>query len=146
MLFFLLNMVLSGIRHSSVEQSATKVPKKRKEATKRHQDTVRWVLHYTNQARNKHKLAPFTRYLALESAAQEHSNWMQRKGVCDHTGSGGSNPHERMRREGFSGDLTAENCYQYPARRDHKKLAENLVDGWMKSSSHRCCCPANMSP
>ena len=57
MLFFLLNMVLRGIRHSSVEQSATKVPKKRKKATKRHQDTDRWVLHYTNQARNKHKLA-----------------------------------------------------------------------------------------
>ena len=137
MFFFLLSMVLRGIRQSSVEQSANKVPKKRKKATKRHQDTVRWVLHYTNQARKKHKLAPFTRYLALESAAQKHSNWMERKGVCDHTGSGGSDPHERMKREGFSGDLTAENCYQYPARRDHKKLAKNLVDGWMKSSGHR---------
>ena len=49
MLFFLLNVVLRGIRHSSVEQSATKVPKKRKKATKRHQDTVRWVLHHTNR-------------------------------------------------------------------------------------------------
>ena len=54
MFFFLLSMILRGIRYSSVERSATKVPKKRKKATKRHQDTVRWVSHYTNQARKKH--------------------------------------------------------------------------------------------
>ena len=137
MFFFLLSIIMRGIRHSSLERSATKVPKKRKKATKRHQDTVRWVLHYTNQTRKEHKLVPFTRYITLESAAQKHSNWMERKGVCDHIGSGGSDPRERMKLEGFLGDLTAENCYQYPARRDHKNLAKNLVDGWMKSPGHR---------
>ena len=33
--------------------------------------------------------------------------------------------------------MTAANIFKYPARRDQKKLAKDLVDGWMKSPGHR---------
>ena len=33
--------------------------------------------------------------------------------------------------------MTAENIYKFLARRNHKKLAKNLVDGWMDSPGHR---------
>ncbi len=33
--------------------------------------------------------------------------------------------------------MTAENIYKFSTRHDHKKLAKNLVDGWMKSPGHR---------
>ena len=33
--------------------------------------------------------------------------------------------------------MTAENIYKFPARRDQKKLAKDLVNGWMKSPGHR---------
>ena len=77
------------------------------------------------------------RYLALESAAQKHSNWMARTKHFSHEGRRGSKPHQRMVAETFGGSTTGENIYRFPARRDQKKLAKNLVDGWMKSPGHR---------
>ncbi len=42
-----------------------------------------------------------------------------------------------MKAESFGGLTTGENIYQFPSRHDQKKLAKNLVDGWMKSPGHR---------
>ena len=42
-----------------------------------------------------------------------------------------------MKAESFGGSTTGENIYQFLARRDQKKLAKNLVDGWMNSPGHR---------
>ena len=137
MVLFLLSIIGRAMNRASVARSASNPPKGYKKTPQKHLETARWILDYTNQARKRHKLPSLGRYLALESAAQKHSIWMSKRGVCRHDGQGGTNPHQRMKAESFRGDLTAENCYKYPARRDRQKLAKNLVDGWMKSPGHR---------
>lgn len=133
----LLYWLLSGIlRETSLSRNRLRRPKRFYTTPKAHNYTARWVIRYTNQARASHNLQPLSRYLALQSAAQGHSNWMARHNFS-HTGHQGSTPHERIKAIGFAGQLTAENIYKFPARRDQKKLAKNLVDGWMRSPGHR---------
>ena len=137
MVFLALSLIGRAINGASVEGAAMKRPKTYSATPKEHRQTANWVLHYTNRAREKHKLPPLRRYLTLESAAQKHSNWMARNRRFSHEGRQGSKPHERISAESFGGSTTGENIYQYTARRDQKKLAKNLVDGWMKSPGHR---------
>ena len=137
MVFLALSLIGRVINEASVEGAAMKVPKTYSPTPKEHRQTASWVLHYTNRARERHKLPPLRRYLALESAAQKHSNWMARTKRFSHDGHHGSKPHQRMKAESFGGSTTGENIYQFLVRRDQKKLAKNLVDGWMKSPGHR---------
>ena len=137
MILLLLSLVGRAISDVSVERAAMKAPKTYASTPKELRQTASWVLHYTNRARQRHRLPHLQRYLALESAAQKHSNWMARNTRFSHKGRRGSSPHERMRAESFGGSTTGENIYQFPARRDQKKLAKNLVDGWMNSPGHR---------
>ena len=137
MVFLALSLLGRAVNTVSVERAATKAPKTYAPTPREYRQVASWVLHYTNRARQKHKLASLQRYLALESAAQKHSNWMARTRRFSHQGRQGSKPHQRMVAETFGGSTTGENIYQFPVRRDHKKLAENLVDGWMKSPGHR---------
>ena len=133
----LLYWLLSGIfREASLGRNRLRRPKRFYSTPKSHMGTANWVIRYTNQARARRKLQPLSRYLALQSAAQGHSNWMTRHSFS-HTGHKGSTPHQRIRAIGFAGEMTAENIYKFPARHDHKKLARDLVDGWMKSPGHR---------
>ena len=111
-------------------------PKRVYATPKREIITAKWILRYTNQARSRHGLRPLVRQEVLQSAAQGHSNWMARH-AFSHTGVRGTSPHQRIEELGFSGGATAENIYKFPARRDRKKLARDLVDGWMKSPGHR---------
>ena len=136
MVFLALSLIGRAISAASMGQAAMKVPKTYSPTPKEHRETARWVLHYTNRARERHKLPRLQRYLSLESAAQKHSNWMARNRRFSHDGRHGSKPHQRMKAESFGGSTTGENIYQFPKRRDQKKLAKNLVDGWMKSPGH----------
>ena len=137
MVFLALGLIGRAISNAGVERAAMKAPKTYTPTPKEHRQTASWVLHYTNRARERHKLPPLKRYLALESAAQKHSNWMARRGQLSHDGHHGSKPHHRMSAESFGGSTTGENIYQFPARRNEKELGKNLVDGWMKSPGHR---------
>ena len=103
----------------------------------KHSSTAQWIIRYTNQARAKHNRRPLRRYVRLQSAAQEHSDWMARTGSFGHQGHHGSSPHIRMRLAGFDEPATAENIYKYPSTKGRKRLAKGLVDGWMKSPGHR---------
>ena len=132
-LFWLLSWFF---REASLSRDRLRRPKRFYTTPKAHVNTAKWVIRYTNQARTHHKLRPLSRYLALQSAAQGHSNWMTHHSFS-HTGHKGSTPYQRIKTIGFAGEMTAENIYKFPARRDHKKLAKNLVDGWMKSPGHR---------
>ena len=78
MVFLALSLIGRAINDASVEGAAMKTPKTYSPTPKEHWQTASWVLHYTNRARQRHKLSPLRRYLALESAAQKHSNWMAR--------------------------------------------------------------------
>ena len=133
LLFWLLSAIF---REAGLSRNRLRRPDRFYSTPKAHVDTARWVIRYTNQARARHNLKPLSRYLALQSAAQGHSNWMARHSFS-HTGHQGSAPHERIKAIGFAGQMTAENIYKFPAGRDRKKLARDLVDGWMKSPGHR---------
>ena len=133
LLFWLLSAIF---REASLGRNRSRRPKRFYTTPKTHVDTARLVIRYTNQARAGHNLQPLSRYLALQSAAQGHSNWMAQHSFS-HTGHQGSTPHQRIKAIGFAGQMTAENIYKFPARRDQEKLARDLVDGWMKSPGHR---------
>ena len=137
MIFLVLSLIGRAIGNVVVERAAAKAPKTYASTPKELRQTATWVLYYTNRARRRHGLGPLRRYLALESAAQKHSNWMARHKRYSHKGRRGSNPHERMKAESFGGPTTGENIYRFPARRDQKKLAKSLVDGWMNSPGHK---------
>ena len=137
MVFLALSLIGRAISDANIESAAMQAPKTYTPTPKEHRQTASWVLHHTNRARQRQKLPPLRRYLALESAAQKHSNWMARNRHFSHNGHRGSKPHQRMSAESFRGSTTGENIYQFPSRRDQKKLAKNLVDGWMKSPGHR---------
>ena len=132
-LFWLLSAIF---RWESLSRHRLRQPKRFYATPKTHVDTARFVIRYTNQARARHNLQPLSRYLSLQSAAQGHSNWMARHSFSP-TGYQDSTPHQRIKAIGFAGQMTAENIYKFPARRDQKKLAFDLVDGWMKSPGHR---------
>ena len=133
LLFWLLSAIF---REAGLGRNRLRRPKQFNATPKTHVDTARWVVRYTNRARTSHNRQPLYRYLALLSAAQGHSNWMALHSFS-HTGHQGSTPHQRIKAIGFAGEMTAENIYKLPARRDHEKLAKDLVDGWMKSPGHR---------
>ena len=136
-MFGLLLWLVSAIfREGSLSRNRLRRPKRFCTTPKSHIKTAKWVIRYTNRARANHKISPLGRYLMLQSAAQEHSNWMARNSFS-HSGSHGSTPHQRIKLAGFAGNMTAENIYKYPVRRDSKALAKDLVDGWMKSPGHR---------
>ena len=78
MVFLMLSLIGRAIGNASVERGAMKAPKTYASTPKELRQTASWVLHYTNRARQRHRLPLLQRYLALESAAQKHSNWMAR--------------------------------------------------------------------
>ena len=101
-----------------------------------HVETANLVIRYTNEARTRYNLEPIVRYLPLDLSAQAHSNWMARPSLS-HPGDQDSTPRLRLKFVGFAGQMAAANIYKFPASCDHKKLARDLVDGWMKSPGHR---------
>ena len=131
-------------KRGNTHRQSTPKREKHKKTPKEHQDTGRWVIHYTNVARQKHaKNNPgkrghkLTRNLRLQSAAQRQSDWMVKHDQFSHDGRGGSEPLNRAAPAGYNGQYVGENIFKHPVDRDRKKLGKKLVDGWMKSPGHR---------
>ncbi len=101
-----------------------------------HVETAKLVIRYTNEARARYNLAPIARHLPQDLSAQAHSNWMARPSLSHPEGQDTS-PRLRQSFVGFTGEKAATNSYKVPASCDQKKLARDLVDGWMKSPGHR---------
>ena len=104
---------------------------------KTHHDTAKWVLIYTNKARQRHNFGSLQRHLCLQSAAQGHSDWMAHTKQFSHEGIHGSKVVHRASKAGYGSKYTGENIYKHHSIRRHKELAFRLVDGWMKSPGHR---------
>lgn len=56
---------------------------------------------------------PLSINAALTAAARGHSGWMFTNAVQEHTGSGGSNPGDRMTNAGYSWNTWGENIFSY---------------------------------
>lgn len=119
----------SGLQEFSRLQRFYAIPKA-------HVETAKLVIRYTNEARTGYNLEPIGRHLPLDLSAQAHSNWMARPSLSHPEGQD-STPRLRLMLVGFAGQMAAANIYKFPASCDQKKLARDLVDGWMKSPGHR---------
>jgi uncharacterized protein YkwD len=94
------------------------------------QDTGR-VLALVNQHRAANGLAPLTRAVELDSAAQRHSNDMATNNFFNHTGSDGSSAGQRITAAGYRWTRCGENIaagYSSP---------DAVVTAWMNSALHR---------
>ena len=118
-----------GLREFSRLQSFYAIPET-------HLETAKLVIRYTNEARASYNLAPIARHLPQDLSAQAHSNWMARPSLSHPEGQG-SSPLRRQSFVGFTGEKAATNVYKVAASCDQKKLARDLVDGWMKSPGHQ---------
>ncbi len=94
-------------------------------------DPARLVISLVNRERSAVGCRPLRMNVALNKAAQEHSEDMATHGFLSHEGSDGSEPGERMSRAGYKWSAAAENIAMGYAS------AEAVVDGWMNSSGHR---------
>jgi Ca2+-binding RTX toxin-like protein len=89
------------------------------------------VLELVNQERTQRGLRALTLSQELDTAADCYSQDMAVNNYFSHTGRDGSNPGDRIEREGYRGTTWGENIaagYDTP---------EAVVSGWMNSSGHR---------
>jgi len=87
-----------------------------------------------NRIRKKRGLLPLVAYYAIDKIAKGHSKYMARHHTCNHKGF--SRRAARVRKVTGKG-YVGENCYMYPARKYNKRVAAQLIRGWMKSPGHR---------
>ena len=108
----------------------------------------RSIQHYTNKERRKRKLRLLRGHKALIHAAKSHSRWMAKTGRYSHAGAGGSAPHQRAARAGFTGTTTSENIWNTQGRsgsawkssfrwRNDWQLGKAAVISWLNSPGHR---------
>lgn len=91
-------------------------------------------LRFVNRYRKKHALPPLKAYYQLDRIAKSHSYYMARNQTCNHAGF----DHRATRVRQLTGPgYVAENCFRYPAKRYNRRVANELVKGWMKSQGHR---------
>jgi uncharacterized protein YkwD len=84
-----------------------------------------------NQERTSRGLSVLALDPRLMAAAQAHSQDMASRNFFDHIGSDGSNPGDRITRQGYQWLFFAENlACEYVA-------PEDVVQGWLESSGHR---------
>jgi uncharacterized protein YkwD len=97
------------------------------------------VVELVNEARGKSRRCGSQRYAAvaplrisstLTDAAESHARDMPRKKYFDHRGADGSEPRDRVIREGYEPRLTGENIAFGPVS------AEEVVAGWLASPGH----------
>ena len=89
------------------------------------------VFDLVNQIREEHGLAPFVYNETLAETARAHSQDMIDRNFFDHTNPDGKSPFDRMRDNGLSYSMAAENiAVGYPS-------PEAVVEGWMNSEGHR---------
>ena len=90
-MFLLAGLLGSAFRKLDLHTGRLTRPRPFVKTPREHQATAQWILRYTNQARARHKLPRLQRYLALQSAAQGHSNWMAQTRSFSHLGHHGVN-------------------------------------------------------
>jgi uncharacterized protein YkwD len=84
-----------------------------------------------NNERARYGLPPVVANTKLNTAAQKHSRDMANNDFFSHTGSDGSSPFTRMKREGYYYTYAMENIAAgYPT-------VSQVVTGWMNSPGHR---------
>ncbi len=89
------------------------------------------VVELTNKERAKYGLQPVKLNLVLNQVALHHSQDMAMQDYFDHIGLDGSEPWDRMTKEGYQYSVAAENIaagYLTP---------ETVVQAWMESPGHR---------
>lgn len=92
------------------------------------------LLSRVNLARKRNHLQPLGRVIFLDKVAVGHSKSMARRKHCDHFGFAGR-ASLIQRKTGLN--QVGENCYMFPASRYNARVANQLVQGWLKSSGHR---------
>ncbi|ORZ31489.1 CAP domain-containing protein, partial [Catenaria anguillulae PL171] len=96
------------------------------------------ALRLVNEFRAQQGVGPLCLEQKLTQAAQQHSNDMASRSFLDHTGSDGSSPFDRMRRNGYTFTRAAENIAfgGIGGRDDYSKPAAP-VQAWINSAGHR---------
>jgi hypothetical protein len=98
------------------------------------QDTAAYaneVLNLVNKERQAAGLAPLTRAVELDRAAQKFAQYMGEAGFFSHNGPDGSTPSSRIKAEGYNGTTWGENIAA------GQKDPQAVMNAWMNSSGHR---------
>lgn len=104
---------------------------------------LEWLmLNLINEERDANGLDPLDLELLLNDSSEDHSDWMLDTDNFSHTGSGGSNPGDRMRDSGFefSGSWTWGENIAIQSERGAPGLADDVEDlhqSLMNSPGHR---------
>ena len=89
------------------------------------------MLAQVNAFRAQYGLVPLLESPLLDQAAQLHSIDQANRATMSHTGSGGTNPGQRIAATGFVARMWAENVAAgYPD-------VTSVMNGWMNSPGHR---------
>jgi uncharacterized protein YkwD len=115
---FCLTLLLGGA--GLADQPKTKDERLRAELVKAH-----------NKVRAANKLSPLVANPKLDAAALAHARDMAEHDHMTHDGSDGSKPSERVERQGYRFQATAENV---AAR---QRTVPEVMKGWMNSEGHR---------
>lgn len=98
------------------------------------QDTAAFaaeVLTLVNKERQANGLAPLSRAVELDRAAQKYAQYMGDAGFFSHNGPDGSTPSTRIKAEGYNGNTWGENIAA------GQKTPQAVMTAWMNSSGHR---------
>lgn len=99
----------------------------------------RWIVVYTNQARQAHQLPALKEDGRLAEVATAHSKNMGDNSFFDHVDPAGNNHQNRLDQR-YPGLVngSGENIARYPVvQGGDQELARLLVEGWMNSPGHR---------
>lgn len=89
------------------------------------------VFDLVNQIREENGLEPFVYNETLAETARAHSQDMIDRNFFDHTNPDGKSPFDRMRDNGLSYSMAAENIAA------GQRTPEEVVESWMNSEGHR---------
>jgi len=89
------------------------------------------MLNLVNEERAKVGVSPLCYNQKLINAAQKHSNDMEEKDYFSHTGKDGSDPGDRIEREGYDWQSYGENIAW------GQKSVSGVMNSWMNSSGHK---------
>ena len=89
------------------------------------------LLAAVNRERKARKLPPLRSDPRLEAAAQEHAEDMLERGYHAHRSPAGTQPMQRVRREGYDAQRVGENITK------GQGSVEEVMKGWMRSREHR---------
>ena len=91
-------------------------------------------LRIINRYRKNKGLRPLHAYYEMDKIAKGHSYYMAKHRSINHNGF--DSRAMAVRTKTHSSNV-GENCIQYPAKTYNNKVAEKLVETWMKSPGHR---------